>query len=58
MEPQGQSILNTSKKLIQLGAKNSGKHPIKALVDIDDIPALPAAEEPSSEEPAPEPENE
>ena len=58
LEPQGQSILNTSKKLIQLGAKNSGKHPIKALVDIDDIPALPAPEEASSEGPAPEPENE
>ena len=64
LEPQGQSILNTSKKLIQLGAKNSGKHPIKALVDIDDIPALPAPEVSPSpevaspEEPAPEPENE
>ena len=45
LEPQGQSILNTSGKLIKLGAKNSGKHPIKALVDIDDIPALAAPEE-------------
>ena len=48
LEPQGQSILNTSKKLIQLGAKNSGKHPIKALMDIDDIPALTAPEEVSA----------
>ena len=39
--PQGQSIINTSGKLIKLGAKNSDKHPIKALVDIDDIPSLP-----------------
>ena len=38
--PQGQSIINTSGKLIKLGAKNSDKHPIKTLLDIDDIPAL------------------
>ena len=37
--PQGQSIINTSGKLIKLGAKNSDKHPIKALLDIDEIPA-------------------
>lgn len=36
--PQGQSIINTSGKLIKLGAKNSDKHTIKALLDIDDIP--------------------
>ncbi len=41
LQPQGKSILNTSAKLIRLGAKNSGKHPVKALLDIDDIPALP-----------------
>lgn len=35
---QGQSIINTSGKLIKLGAKNSDKHTIKALLDIDDIP--------------------
>ena len=35
--PNGQSIINTSKKLIDLGAKNSTKHPIKALNDIDSI---------------------
>lgn len=39
--PQGQSIINTSGKLIRLGAKNSEKHTIKALLDIDDIPGLP-----------------
>lgn len=38
--PQGQSIINTSGKLIRLGAKNSDKHPIKALLDIDEIPVL------------------
>lgn len=41
LQPQGKSILNTSAKLIRLGAKNSGKHPVKALLDIDDIPPLP-----------------
>lgn len=38
--PQGQSIINTSGKLIKLGAKNSDKHTIKALLDIDEIPGL------------------
>jgi DNA recombination protein RmuC len=41
LQPQGKSILNTSAKLIRLGAKNNGKHPVKALLDIDDIPPLP-----------------
>ena len=31
LSPQGQSILNTSGKLISLGAKSSDKHPLKAL---------------------------
>lgn len=38
--PHGQSIINTSGKLIKLGAKNSDKHAIKDLLDIDDIPGL------------------
>ena len=38
--PEGQSIINTSHKLIKLGAKNSTKHPVKALLDVDDIPAI------------------
>ena len=42
--PQGQSIINTSGKLIRLGAKNSDKHPVKALLDIDEIPSLIAAD--------------
>lgn len=40
--PEGQSIINTSQKLIKLGARNSSKHPVKALLDVDDIPALPS----------------
>lgn len=42
LSPQGQSIINTSGKLIRLGARNSDKHPVKALLDVDDIPALPS----------------
>lgn len=38
--PHGQSIINTSGKLIKLGAKNSDKHAVKDLLDIDDIPGL------------------
>lgn len=40
--PQGQSIINTSNKLIRLGAKNSDRHPIKALLDIDEIKGIEA----------------
>lgn len=40
LSPQGQSIINTSNKLIKLGAKNSDKHPVKTILDIDEIPAL------------------
>ena len=45
LDPHGQSIINTSGKLIKLGAKNSDKHAIKALIDIDDIPGLTNSEE-------------
>ena len=38
--PQGQSIINTSNKLIKLGAKNSERHPVPELVDVDDIPQI------------------
>lgn len=41
LDVRGQSIINTSRKLIDLGARNSDRHPVKALVDIDDIPAIP-----------------
>lgn len=43
--PQGQSIINTSGKLIKLGAKNSDRHPIRLLMDIDEIPALNGTED-------------
>lgn len=42
LAPQGQSILQTAGKLIKLGAKQSDRHPIEALVDIDEIPELEA----------------
>lgn len=45
LDQKGQSILNTSSKLIKLGAKNSDKHPIKGLIDIDEISALPQGED-------------
>ena len=48
--PQGQSIINTSGKLIKLGAKNSDRHPIKALLDVDEIPALSETNEPAVEQ--------
>lgn len=41
LDVRGQSIINTSAKLIKLGAKTSDKHPVSALLDIDDIPAIP-----------------
>ena len=42
LQPTGQSILQTSAKLIKLGAKQSDKNPLPQLLDIDDIPALAA----------------
>ena len=38
--PNGQSIINTSGKLLKLGAKNSDRHPVPTLLDIDDIPQI------------------
>lgn len=35
LAPQGQSILNTSGKLLKLGAKNSDRHPLKSLEAVD-----------------------
>ena len=40
LQPQGQSIINTSNKLIKLGAKNSDRHPIETILDLDDIPQI------------------
>lgn len=48
LDVKGQSIINTSSKLLKLGAKNSVKHPLQALIDVDDIPALPDTRAPSS----------
>ena len=41
LAPQGRTILNTAGKLIKMGAKDSGKHPIRPLLDIDEIASLP-----------------
>ncbi len=35
LSPQGQSIINTSGKLIKLGAKNSDRHPIKTYEKVE-----------------------
>lgn len=35
--PSGQSIINTSNKLLKLGAKNSDRNPIPTLLDVDEI---------------------
>jgi len=40
LQPTGPSILQTSAKLIRLGAKQSEKNPLPQLLDIDDIPSL------------------
>ena len=48
LSPQGQSIINTSGKLLKLGARQSDRHPVKALLDIDDVPAIAAPEEEKS----------
>jgi DNA recombination protein RmuC len=55
LTPRGQSIINTSSKLIKLGARNSDKHPIKALLDIDDIPSLPGPDPQPDSDDDPEP---
>ena len=44
LSPTGQSILQTSAKLIKLGARQSDKNPLPQLVDVDDVPALETAE--------------
>ena len=51
LTPGGQSILTTAGKLIKLGAKNDGKHKIKELLDVSEIPAL------STEQPIDNPNN-
>ena len=40
LQPSGQSILQTCKKLQTLGAKQSNRYPIPQLEDIDEVPPL------------------
>lgn len=40
LSPNGQSIINSAKKLINLGAKQNDKNPISQLIDIDEIELL------------------
>lgn len=49
LQPTGQSILQTCAKLQRLGAKPSDKNPLPQLTDIDEIEALTAVEEGSSQ---------
>ena len=48
LEDHGQSIIVAARNMNRLGVKMSGKHPLPALTDIDDIAALP---EPATEAP-------
>ena len=45
LQPTGQSIIGTCKKLEKLGAKDSDKNPLREFMDVDDIPALEVEEE-------------
>lgn len=47
LSPNGQSILTTARKLMDLGVPDSKGHPVRGYVDIDEISALP---EPKPEE--------
>ena len=40
LQPTGQSIIGTCKKMEKLGAKDSDKNPLRDFMDVDDIPAL------------------
>lgn len=37
LSPSGQSIINTAKKLVDMGAKDSDRHPIKPLLDKEEL---------------------
>jgi len=50
LDVKGKSIINTSAKLMKLGARNSDRHPVKALLDIDDIPPLPESPAPGEQD--------
>lgn len=43
LAPNGQSIITTANQLIELGAKNSKKHPIKGMIDVADVAAIQSA---------------
>lgn len=43
LTPGGQSIVTTANQLIELGAKNSKKHPIKGMIDVADVAAIQSA---------------
>lgn len=51
LTPGGYSIITTANQLIERGATNGKKHPIKNLIDVSDVPALPTTDEkrPSTE---------
>jgi DNA recombination protein RmuC len=51
LEPQGQSILQTCRKLEKLGARQSDRNPLPQLMDIDEIPALETHPETGEPEP-------
>ena len=38
--PQGQSIVNSARKLIDLGAKQSDRNPLPPMTGSDELPAL------------------
>ena len=44
LEDHGQSIIVAARKMNSLGVRMSGKHPLPAATDIDDIPALEVGE--------------
>lgn len=52
LNPNGKSIVQTCHQLIKLGAKQSSKHPLPELTDIDEIPAIEAPEKEEPEETA------
>ena len=49
LEDHGQSIIVAARNMNSLGVKMSGKHPLPAPTDIDDIPALPETIQPEED---------
>lgn len=50
LDVRGRSIVNTSAKLVKLGARNSEQHPVKSLIDIDSIQVQPVDADKTSQE--------